>query len=121
MINLLILLVFNSLLCFGFWNACLYIPKKIEKNFSRTDCWNCFKVVQEEVKGVLWFVEEWAKDKWFYKPLCGCLPCMASLHSVYPYWIYVYIGGKDPLIMLLFYPVYILALSGLNYLIDSIE
>ena len=105
MLEVLILFLINSALCFGFWNACSY-----EKKDDR--------ILQEEVKGVLWFVEKWAKDKWFYKPLCGCLPCMASLHSIYPYWIYMYTSNNLYMKALLFYPIYILALSGLNYLID---
>lgn len=121
MIEILILLFINSFLCFGFWNACLYIPEKVERNWTRTDCHNCFKVTQEEVKGVLWRLELWASDKWFYKPLCGCLPCMASIHSIYPYWLFAYYTDEMNLKAVLFYPIYIVALSGVNYLIDSIR
>lgn len=106
MVDLLILIIFNSLLCFGFWNACNYEPYQHPYQNGG------------EVKGVLWFVEKWSKDKWFYKPLCGCLPCMASFHSIYPYWIFMYMSNAINVNSLLFYPVYILALSGLNYLID---
>lgn len=102
MINLLLLLLLNSLVCFGFWNACLYIQKDLLNEV-------------EEQKGVLWFVEKWAKNKWFYKPLCGCLPCMASFHSIYVYWIFY----PFTLHNLIWYPVYIIALSGLNYLIET--
>lgn len=118
MINLILLLLFNSLVCFGFYNACLYIPEKIERNYDKSDCYNCFKTVQEEVKGVLWFVEEWAKDKWFYKPLCGCVPCMASFHSTYVYFTFLFVADKMETGYFMIYPLYILALSGLNYLID---
>jgi hypothetical protein len=111
MIDLAILLLMNSALCFGFWNACLYeLTDKLK--------WNGYNYIKEYDKGVLWFVEKWAKDKWFYKPLCGCLPCMASLHSIYPYWIYMYNADNFDLSALLFYPVYVLALSGVNYLIE---
>ena len=111
MIDIAILLLINSALCFGFWNACLYentgeiIYIKGEINYVYN-------------KGVLWRLDKWAKDKWFYKPLCGCLPCMASLHSIYPYWIYVLYADVSIIQYALFYPVYILALSGVNYLID---
>lgn len=98
MIEILILLFFNSALCFGFWNACYYKTKN--------------------TKGVLWFIDKWAKGKWFHKPLCDCLPCMASFHSIYPYWTFMYAIGALNLHSLLFYPVYVLALSGLNFLID---
>ena len=99
MIGLGLLLIFNSLLCFGFWNACYYDKKN-------------------NIKSPLWFIESWAKGKWFYKPLCGCLPCMASFHSIYPYWIFHYSTNCININSLLFYPIYVVALSGLNYLID---
>ena len=115
MIDLLILLVINSLVCFGFWNACLFerLPDKWDDRKSI--------VVEQYNKGVLWFVEKWSNDKWFYKPLCGCLPCMASLHSVYPYWILMFVSDEMNLKSILFYQIYIVALSGLNYLIESVR
>ncbi len=115
MISLFILLIFNSLLCFGFWNACYYNLKKTAKKSWNGDC---FLWEYEEVKGVLWFIDKWAQDKWFYKPLCGCITCMASLHSIYPYWTLMYFIDRVNLESLAYYPIYILALSGLNYLID---
>ena len=111
MIGILILLLFNSALCFGFWNACLY-----EKISSCS--WDGENYHDTHNKGVLWRLEKYSKDKWFYKPLCGCLPCMASFHSIYPYWTYMYSTNALNLNAVLFYPVYILALSGVNYLID---
>ena len=110
MIDLAILLLMNSALCFGFWNAC---------NYEATDRlkWDGYNYIKIYDKGVLWFIEKWAKDKWFYKPLCGCLPCMASFHSIYPYFIYMGLNGVT-LSEALFYPVYVLALSGVNYLIE---
>ena len=113
MIELAILLAFNSLLCFGFWNACYYQERKMIKSE-----YYCFEE-QEEIKGVLWFIDKWASKYWFYKPLCGCLPCMASFHSIYPYWTYMYATNCINIHSILFYPVYILALSGLNYLINQ--
>jgi hypothetical protein len=111
MIDLLILLGLNSALCFGVWNACLY------EQTDRLE-WDGYKYNKIYNKGVLWFIDKWAKDKWFYKPLCGCLPCMASLHSIYPYWMYMFISNNLDYKALMIYPVYILALSGVNYLID---
>ncbi len=117
MLDLLILLLMNSALCFGFWNACYY--EKLT-GLLRSECsgGRCHEFNDEDVKGVLWFVDKWAKDKWFYKPLCGCLPCMASFHSIYPYIVYVMYADYNILQYALFYPVYVLALSGVNYLID---
>jgi len=115
MIDILILILINSAVCFGFWNACMYIPGKEELRVGSSS-----ELYSEtsEVKGVLWFIEKWASDKWFYKPLCGCLPCMASFHSIYPYWTYMYMTNALNWNALIFYPAYIMALSGVNYLID---
>ena len=99
MIDIIILLAINSFLCFGFWNACLYDEV-------------------DDVKGVLWKLEKWGQGKWYYKPIGGCLPCMASLHSIYPYWSYMFATESINIHSIMFYPVYIIALSGVNYLID---
>jgi hypothetical protein len=105
MIDLLIILILNSLVCFGFYNACLHLPEDVFNN-------------RKEQKGVLWFIEKWAINKWFYKPLCGCVPCMASFHSTYVYFTFLFVADKLELGYFIIYPLYILALSGLNYLID---
>ncbi len=115
MLDSLILLVFNSALCFGFWNACLY---EVNSDGVRLNDQYQLEAKKTEIKGILWRLEKWASNKWFYKPLCGCLPCMASLHSIYPYWTYMYATNSINIHAVLFYPVYILALSGVNYLID---
>ena len=114
MIDLLILLFINSLLCWGFWNACYYKTKKIYDTSTGK-----FKE-SVYIKNFLLFIDYWADGKWFHKPLCGCLPCMASFHSIYPYWTYIYFTQAHFWAALAFYPVYILALSGLNYLINII-
>ena len=112
MLDLLILILINSALCFGFWNACLY--EKEDLKFSPDDR----KFIPIYSKGVLWRLEKFGKGKFWYKPIGGCLPCMASLHSIYPYWTYMYSTNALNIDAVLFYPVYILALSGVNYLID---
>lgn len=116
MIDLLILLVVNSFVCYGFWNASNYAPARsvIKQEGDRI-----VEKIEPEEKGVLWFIEKWSADKWFHKPLCGCLPCMASFHSTYVYWGYMHSTNSLNLNAVIFYPVYILALSGLNsYLYD---
>lgn len=115
MVDILILLLINSAVCLGFWNACYYEVKKGNVQIgSEYDSEHS----TEEIKGVLWFIDKWSKDKWFYKPLCGCLPCMASFHSIYPYWSAMYFGNNLSIEAIVFYPIYIIALSGINYLID---
>lgn len=111
MINLLGLLLLNSLVCFGFWNACMY------ENTGEIEYING-KIHYKYNKGVLWRLDKWARDKWFYKPLCGCVPCMASLHSTYVYFTFLYVTDQMVLGYFLIYPIYIIALSGVNYLIE---
>ena len=85
MINLLLLLIFNALYINGFYNL------------SNQDMPLAFL---QKIPDKLDFIK---------KPLCDCLPCMASLHS-WPYFVM----NKNSSDMLLIYPVYICALSFLN-------
>jgi len=116
MLDLFILLLINSALCLGFWNACFYKPSKIDYSISGE---SAFEEEHPEIKGVLWFLEKWGQGKWYYKPIGGCLPCMASFHSIYPYWTYMYSTNALNIHAVLFYPVYVVALSGVNYLIEG--
>ena len=115
MIDLIILLIINGLLCLGFWNACLYESQENIQIGSEYD----YKEAKFN-KGVLWWLEKWGSGKWYYKPIGGCLPCMASLHSIYPYWTYMYMTGGLNWNALIFYPVYVIALSGFNYLLNEL-
>lgn len=49
------------------------------------------------------------------KPIYDCPTCMASLHSIYPYFL---INGFSRETVL-FYPVYILSLAGLTTYLNS--
>jgi len=54
--------------------------------------------------------------KWLYKPLFGCVTCMASIWGSIAYWsIYSWNLGS-----LQFYPVAIIATSALNLIINRI-
>lgn len=57
---------------------------------------------------------------WVKKPLIECVSCMASVHSMYVYWPWVVWCGQMGLKALLVYPIYVVALSGLNYLLNRI-
>jgi len=85
MINLLLLLIFNALYINGFYNL------------SNQDMPLAFL---QKIPDKLDFIK---------KPLCDCLPCMASLHS-WPYFVTNDLSTQ----MLMMYPVYIFALSRLN-------
>jgi len=110
------LLFINSLLCLGFFQACNYslaeykeYPEQIGGNINTKE--------GIEDKNALWFVAYYLRNssQYIQKPLFYCLTCMASIHS-YPYWIM----NDFTLHNLYYYPVYILALSGLNFILDQI-
>lgn len=92
------LLIINSFACYGFWNAANYDNETKEK-------------------GILWFIPyvfgcfPW----WVRKPLYDCVSCMASIHSTYFYFYYYDITADN----LIQYPLYILALSGVNILLSE--
>lgn len=92
----LVLLVLNSLLCAG-----LYILTR-----------------HETVDGVyykqpLWWIDAGSR-LWFgetaTKPVCACFVCMASLHSILPFWSQHAPTPTNALI----YLTYVIALAGLN-------
>lgn len=111
MIELILLLIVNSLVCLGVFNAAFYA---IEDKYP-----NPVKIH----KGLLWVVPYLFEYKFnikpesfWLKPIYSCLPCMASIHSTYVYWIYYNFNTFN----LLQYVIYIFALSGLNLLLDKI-
>jgi len=60
-------------------------------------------------------VGDWIDEnmqEWFYKPTVGCPACMSSLHGTLAYFIFAY---RD--FGLLMWPVFCIALCGLNYLL----
>jgi len=112
MITLLLLLLFNSLVCLGFYQACVY-----EDATRQVDKGGFLNVETYKEKGLLWFIPYSFNTApwWIRKPIYECLPCMASAHS-YVYWIFMDPTTKN----LMVYPVYILALAGMNLILDQI-
>ena len=123
--NLLILLVLNSLFIIGLnkatmieWisNSPMRITKKnLTKNF-----------IDKEYSMILWELQYYSLKlfgfKWS-KPLITCPPCMASFHSILFYWYigweifpesYCYSGG----VILINYILYVFALCGLNTILN---
>ena len=106
MINLLILITLNSLLCNGLYNAF---------QFESTET----GIPDSKTKGIFWFWKYYILDEINYrvsKPLGNCLTCMASVYSFIPYFGYF---GFEPQ-AIVFYPGYVLALAGLNNVISKI-
>ena len=113
MINLLILIILNSLLCAGLYAAFSYeyLPPK-----SVGD-----KSVDNDTKGILWFWRFYVLERIPYrlsKPLGNCLTCMASVYSFLPYW-YFYRWDFGNFDVVVCYPFYILTLAGINSIIDK--
>lgn len=95
------LLLMNVLLCVGFHVLTRY---------------NESQLVAENFKQPLWFIAAGARkiSPIFAKPVCDCLVCMASLHSILPYW-FIHAWDTDTLLV---YPAYVIALAGANALVE---
>jgi len=104
MIDSLLLLLLNLLVIVGFERVTRY---GLDVNRKPMD------------KEALWFVRRYAKawlGKWS-KPVCTCIVCMSSLHSVYIFWpVYGFEWYN-----LYLYAVYVLALAGLTAIYDRIS
>ena len=100
MIELLTLLIFNSLLIVGIYNATDY---ELDVDLKPTN------------KNILWWVKWYTRKLpfWFTDPLHGCIMCMASVHGFYLFWIF----NSATLSNIPIYIIYTFALSGLNSLI----
>lgn len=76
------------------------------------------KGVKKDSRMILWWVRYYGDmvlSKFWRKPVYDCPTCMASLHSIYPYFLMNGFTTES----LLFYPVYILSLAGLTTYFNS--
>ena len=100
--SILLLLIFNSLVIIGFNRITEY---GLDVDRKPVD------------KDILWFVR-WYSLKWIgrtlSKPICTCIVCMSSLHSVYVFW-FVY---DFTLINLYLWGIYMLSLAGIGSLYE---
>lgn len=109
MVDIILLLVFNSFLIYGFY-------------FSTTfDGWESYPdkgyPYGRDWKNILWWVRYYGEALPWYlqKPLYLCPTCMASFHGAYVYMIYCFV--KDmPIEAVYLLPLYTLALAGVNQL-----
>lgn len=99
MIDLLTLVLFNSLYICGLYNS-VYYELDVDK-----------KPINKEI---LWWGRWYTRNlpNMLRKPLTECIICMASIHS-FPFWIFNDFNYLNLGIFIL----YIFALSGLNALI----
>ena len=56
--------------------------------------------------------------EWVTIPLYGCVKCMASVHGTYFYFIALWWNGNANIEHIIIWPFYIVALSGLNAILD---
>jgi len=103
MIEFLLIGLLNCFVIIGFHMAVQYQWNERTKIGGR---WVEGYITQDS-RNILWFVK-WHTRKfpvWITKPLYDCPRCMATIHSTYIYFLF-----GQPLI---YYPVYILMLSGM--------
>lgn len=93
--QLLSLLILNSLVVVGIWFTCNYEAQK-----------GLRPVVGKQL---LWFIKYYG-TKWFgdsfMKPVCGCVVCMASVHGTWFFWTFIHTSVIEWL-------TWMLALAGL--------
>lgn len=122
-IEFILLLIFNSLIIQGLWHSSTFEWKQTihiiptGKRMRKED-------IDMEYNMILWWVRfyslKYIGAKWS-KPIITCPTCMASLHSTYFYWLIVFplSFNSEILPALVIYPMYILALAGLNTILIS--
>lgn len=120
MIDLFLLLVINSLICVGLyksWQFEIYKSWQFEiKSKSIDNDGNYVYEIDDNTKGIFWWYKYYFLDKIPYrlsKPFGNCLTCMASVWGVIPFF---YHYGFTYWV---FYPIYVLALAGLNSIFDK--
>lgn len=107
---LLIFLTLNAVEIFGFSFA---------TSFDFIDEEHPENGIMPDSKMILWRVRYWCLINlgfFWSKPICICAPCMASVHSL-PFYVFFLFMVQFQIQWILFYPLYVLILSGLNYFI----
>jgi len=100
MLELITLLIANSLFIIGIYNVVDY---ELDVNLKPTN------------KKILWWAAWYTRKlpSWFTNPVYGCIACMASVHGFYIFWSFN-AATFDNIPIYIFYTF---ALSGLNSLI----
>lgn len=116
MLDIAVLLLLNSLICVG-----VYISTKFTGSDSFDDDPYMFYGTEIRGKMLLWFIRYYGSyaGQFWSKPIYKCLPCMASLWSLPVYVGYVCLTGSDVVGSILTWPLYVLCLSGVNYLLAA--
>jgi hypothetical protein len=104
----------NALVIFGFNKATQFDYCHPEDTGE-----HCKNGIDMDSRMILWKVRFYCLKyfgQFWSKPLVTCPPCMASFHSLYIYWMVFPLTYWN----LMYYPLYVLILSGLVSLINSV-
>lgn len=115
--DLLLLTFLNSLFCTG-----IYVASQFNGSDSFDDDPNLYRQAPlSDDRMILWWIRYYGSyfPKYFRKPLYECLPCMASIHSVPVYIFYCLIESVPLWYALLAWPVYVVALAGMNKVVQN--
>lgn len=116
--NIFFVLIFNSLVIVGLFEAMYYSTEKGGWNID--DNCEVSHSVKIKDKMLLWFIpytlRKWGISEYLLKCIATCPTCMASFHSTYVYWFFFNLTTTNAL----FYILYIPALAGLNAIIVSL-
>ena len=104
----------NALVIFGFNKA-----TQFDYCHPEDTGYHCKNGIDMDSRMILWKVRFYCLKyfgQFWSKPLVTCPPCMASFHSLYIYWMVFPLTYWN----LMYYPLYVLILSGLVSLINSV-
>ena len=110
MTTLILLLLVNALIIWGFWFACQF---ENYEGFDALDLRQRYPFKKPEDRMILWFVRFRLGKSFcnqYMKPVYLCPMCMSSLHGVIPFFFYYGVSLES----ILMFPFYVLALAGLN-------
>jgi hypothetical protein len=127
MIDIILLLIFNTFVCVGVYIASQWDDSDSfdhindEMRYNGQTAHKIYPRFEIDNPMVLWWIRYYASylPKFWQKPIYRCLPCMASVWSVPVLLTAVLIGVLSIGQAVLIAPTYILALAGINYFLSS--
>jgi len=111
MVELILLLIANSLLCVG-----VYVGTQWNESDTFDEDPQRYRDLSKTGMMVLWWIRYYISylPEFVQKPVYKCLPCMASFWSIPVFGMFAWVNGLS---LLFVYPLYILSLAGLNYIL----
>lgn len=112
--SIALLLPINGLIVHGFYHATTYQGYETHEETGVAP-------MRMEWKNILWWVRYYGQGLPWYlrKPIFECPQCMSSVHGAIPFTGFILIAGV-PLVYLVTYPLYVLALSFTDMLIGKL-